>query len=76
MLLVLDEPNSNLDAEGEAALVKAIEVTRERNATVVVVAHKAVNDCAPHVRRCVRDQRRERVDGSVVAQVAEPDGGG
>jgi ATP-binding cassette subfamily C protein len=40
VLLVLDEPNSNLDAEGEAALVKAIEVTRERSATVVVVAHR------------------------------------
>lgn len=39
-LLVLDEPNSNLDAEGEAALVEAIEVVRKRGATVVVVAQR------------------------------------
>ena len=39
-LLVLDEPNSNLDAEGEAALVRAIEIARERGATVLVVAQR------------------------------------
>lgn len=39
-LLVLDEPNSNLDAEGEAALVSAIEAARKDGATVVVVAQR------------------------------------
>ena len=39
-LLVLDEPNSNLDAEGEAALVTAIEAARTRGATVIVVAQR------------------------------------
>ncbi len=39
-LLVLDEPNSNLDAEGEAALVSAIEAARTRGATVIVVAQR------------------------------------
>ena len=39
-LLVLDEPNSNLDAEGEAALVQAIDAARARGATVVVVAQR------------------------------------
>lgn len=38
--VVLDEPNSNLDAAGEQALVTAIEQLRNRNATVVVVTHK------------------------------------
>jgi ATP-binding cassette subfamily C protein len=40
-LVVLDEPNSNLDAEGEQALTKAIAGVRERNGIVVVVAHRA-----------------------------------
>ncbi len=39
-LLVLDEPNSNLDAEGEAALVSAIELARTRGTTVIVVAQR------------------------------------
>ncbi len=39
-LLVLDEPNSNLDAEGEAALVDAIEIARQRGATVLVIAQR------------------------------------
>ncbi|RBO55159.1 type I secretion system permease/ATPase [Rhodovulum sp. BSW8] len=39
-LIVLDEPNSNLDAEGEAALVAAIETARAAGATVVVVAQR------------------------------------
>jgi PrtD family type I secretion system ABC transporter len=40
-LVVLDEPNSNLDAEGEQALTKAIVGVRERLGIVVVVAHRA-----------------------------------
>lgn len=40
-LIVLDEPNSNLDAEGEAALAKAIAGARSRGAIVVVVAHRS-----------------------------------
>jgi len=39
-LIVLDEPNSNLDAEGEAALVAAIEAARAAGTTVVVVAQR------------------------------------
>lgn len=39
-LLVLDEPNSNLDAEGEAALGKAIRAVRQRGGIVVVMAHR------------------------------------
>jgi PrtD family type I secretion system ABC transporter len=39
-LVVLDEPNSNLDAEGEAALGKAIRAVRQRGGIVVVMAHR------------------------------------
>jgi ATP-binding cassette subfamily C protein len=40
-LVVLDEPNSNLDAEGEDALTKAILGVRSRGGVVVVVAHRS-----------------------------------
>jgi PrtD family type I secretion system ABC transporter len=39
-LIVMDEPNSNLDAEGEAALDRAIRASLQRGAAVVVVAHR------------------------------------
>ena len=39
-LVVLDEPNSNLDADGEAALMKAIKGVRDRGGVVIVVAHR------------------------------------
>jgi len=39
-LVVLDEPNSNLDAEGEAALTTAIESVKRRGGIVVVIAHR------------------------------------
>jgi PrtD family type I secretion system ABC transporter len=39
-LVVLDEPNSNLDAEGEQALTDAILATRHRGGIVVVIAHR------------------------------------
>jgi ATP-binding cassette subfamily C protein PrsD len=39
-LVVLDEPNSNLDSEGEEALTRAILGVRERKGIIVVVAHR------------------------------------
>lgn len=38
--IVLDEPNSNLDAEGEAALINGIKTAKERGSTIVLVTHK------------------------------------
>lgn len=39
-LVVLDEPNSNLDVEGEAALAQAMRSMRENGTIVIVVAHR------------------------------------
>ena len=39
-LVVLDEPNANLDADGEHALTRAIAGVRERGGICVVVAHR------------------------------------
>ncbi|MYN44002.1 type I secretion system permease/ATPase [Pseudoduganella sp. FT93W] len=39
-VLVLDEPNSNLDDAGEAALVRAINDLRSRGKTVVLITHR------------------------------------
>ena len=39
-LLVLDEPNSNLDASGEEALNRAIAAMKSSGSTIVVVAHR------------------------------------
>ncbi|PZM15069.1 type I secretion system permease/ATPase [Rhizobium tubonense] len=39
-LVVLDEPNSNLDAEGEGALTKAIFGVRARGGVAIVIAHR------------------------------------
>jgi ATP-binding cassette subfamily C protein len=39
-LVVLDEPNANLDKEGEEALTRAIQGVRERGGIVIVVAHR------------------------------------
>jgi ATP-binding cassette subfamily C protein PrsD len=39
-LVVLDEPNSNLDAEGDEALTRAILGVRARNGIIIVIAHR------------------------------------
>ena len=39
-LVVLDEPNANLDDEGEAALVRAVQVMKSKGKTVVLISHR------------------------------------
>jgi ABC-type protease/lipase transport system fused ATPase/permease subunit len=39
-LLILDEPNANLDADGEAALEKALVQAKEAGTTIVIITHR------------------------------------
>ncbi|GAU84220.1 hypothetical protein BIWAKO_04152 [Bosea sp. BIWAKO-01] len=39
-LVVLDEPNANLDAEGEGALARAIQILRRNGSIVIVISHR------------------------------------
>lgn len=39
-LLVLDEPNSNLDSVSEEALLKALEEAKKKGITIVVITHR------------------------------------
>jgi ATP-binding cassette, subfamily C, bacterial len=47
VLLVLDEPNSNLDHEGDLALTQAIRTTKAAGGAVLVMAHRpaALQEC-------------------------------
>ncbi|XOB61308.1 type I secretion system permease/ATPase [Campylobacterota bacterium DY0563] len=40
VLVVLDEPNSNLDEQGELSLVNAINSLKENNTTVIIITHR------------------------------------
>ncbi len=38
--LILDEPNSSLDAEGDAQLIQTLEELKNRGRTIMIVAHR------------------------------------
>lgn len=49
-LVVLDEPNSNLDTDGEDALYRSIERAKETHMTTVIISHKpAVLNLADYI---------------------------
>jgi PrtD family type I secretion system ABC transporter len=58
--LVLDEPNSNLDADGEAAIMTALAAAKERGATIVMIAHRPSLFAFADKLLLLRDGRAER----------------
>jgi len=79
--VVLDEPNANLDAEGEEALVRAIDAMKANGATVVIISHKPGVFRAAEKMLVLRDGRvelfgpRDQVMARLVkpAQPAQPE---
>jgi PrtD family type I secretion system ABC transporter len=75
-LIVLDEPNSNLDSEGDEALTRAVRAARERGAIVVVVAHRPIGIEGVDQLLVLKDGRmqafgpKEQVLGQVLQRVA------
>ncbi len=39
-LVLLDEPNSNLDEDGDRALVSAIQTIKNRGCTIIIISHR------------------------------------
>lgn len=77
-LIVLDEPNSNLDTEGDEALTRAVRAARERGAIVIVVAHRPIGIEGVDQLLVLKDGRmqafgpKETVLGQVLQRVAPP----
>lgn len=77
-LIVLDEPNSNLDSEGDEALTRAVRAARERGAIVIVVAHRPVGIEGVDQLLVLKDGRmqafgpKETVLGQVLQRVTPP----
>ncbi|MCU0889776.1 MAG: ATP-binding cassette domain-containing protein [Rubritepida sp.] len=74
LLVVLDEPDAALDAEGEAALMAAIAALRSRGAMVVVTSHRrGVIEAADKLlvlKHGLVDRYGERA--SVLAELGQP----
>jgi len=73
-LIVLDEPNSNLDTEGDEALTRAVRSARARGAVVVVVAHRPIGIEAVDQILVMKDGRMQAFGpkDTVLAQVLQP----
>ena len=56
-LIVLDEPNANLDHDGELALIKAIQTLRKNRSIVVLVSHRPECISAVNMAMVLREGR-------------------
>jgi ATP-binding cassette subfamily C protein len=77
-LLLLDEPNAHLDAEGEAQLLQTIVAAKARNAAVAMVAHRMSVLSVSDRIVVMRDGRIEAAGArdEVIARLQRPAGEG
>ena len=77
-LLVLDEPNANLDTEGEAALRQALVHCKQNGVTVIVIAHRPSILSNVDKMLFMRDGQVELFGppAEVMARLSPPGGGG
>ncbi len=77
-LVVLDEPNASLDAEGEAALTTTLLAVRERGGIVVIIAHRPNALTAVDMIAVIQNGRmtafggKDEIIGPKVVASAEP----
>ena len=77
-LVILDEPNANLDRDGELALLKAIETLRQRRSIVVLVSHRPDAIAALNIALVLYDGRmiafgpREEIFARVAQAAKQP----
>jgi ATP-binding cassette subfamily C protein PrsD len=73
-LLVLDEPNSNLDAEGDAALTEAVRTAKARGAVVIIVAHRPASIAAADKLLYLKGGRQQAFGpkDEVLRQITQP----
>lgn len=80
-IVVLDEPNANLDAEGEQALLQALAELKAQGSTVILITHKPSLVSSMDYLMLLRDGRvellgpREDVLARLSGQSAPPQSG-
>ncbi|MCJ8325165.1 MAG: type I secretion system permease/ATPase [Hyphomicrobiales bacterium] len=73
-IIVLDEPNANLDSEGDIALTKAIKGIRERGNIAIVLTHRPSAIASVDMLLMIKDGRQSAFGpkDKVLKQVTQP----
>jgi len=73
-LVVLDEPSSNLDSDGDAALTDCVISLRQRRATVVIISHRPATIGVVDKLLVIRDGIAEMFGprGEIMAKLTRP----
>jgi ATP-binding cassette subfamily C protein len=73
-LVVLDEPNSNLDSDGDEALTKAVLSVRARGGIIVVVAHRPSAIAGVDLLLVMKDGRQQVMGpkDAILAKLVKP----